>query len=100
MKLRLIIFCAIAIIALSSCTPESKYDYVWEIEVVYLNGDTETMHLEKTYRGNAELDLNGNAGQCISIYATSMLGREDIACGVRKFTVLSEVKTKHKETEE
>ena len=87
-----LIFISLLLISLVSCKPDKTayLNCTWEIEVTYLNGDMETLTLERdsVYKGGDLHLYDSNVVMC------TPFRNEQLLCGVRKMNVLSETKIK------
>lgn len=72
--------------------PEKYYDYHWVVDVTYTNGESEQLTIEqKNVTKVWKLYLGSDAGESCLI-KTNGIYDNAIACGVRKFTIISETR--------
>lgn len=77
-----------------------KYQYTWDIEVTYLNGDSDNITCEfDVYSDNECKLIITEGGSLKAIENYGLLNSKVIVNGVKKFTIISEGK-QAKETED
>ncbi len=79
------------VVCLFSCSDnEPNYTYKWELDVVYTNGDTDIINCQyNSFNGN-ECTLVFSifeSSSCLVMYCG--LRSKSVACGVRKYKVVS-----------
>lgn len=86
----------LSIVLLSSCigsNHDKYYDYNWVVDVIYTNGDKEQLTIEqKKVVKEWKLYLYSGDGEAC-LYKGNGYYNDAVACGVRKFTIVTETKT-------